>query len=356
MMQFRLSTLLLLFVVLWSSLAVFGLGGIIVFAFLVFLAIGIARSWTVLRALPFLLPLLVLTALLLPAIQTAREASRRISCHGHLKQIALALHNYRTANGCFPPAYVADKNGRPMHSWRVLILPYLGPNALYMQYNFNEPWDGPNNKKLLAARPSLYVCPSDVNAHAQGATQTSYVAVVGKNAAWSGEQPRKAADLAPLSQTIMVVEVTGAGINWSEPRDLSLDALEAAGAQPSTVMVSSNHGTRTNFFYTYRYYSGANAALADGSVRYLPPGRLASNVRPSYLRIGNYKEEELDNSDKALPSWNGERHLNWGNCLALAVWLASVGLLLYRAVRSRRAVTVKVAVERAGEGIADQHR
>jgi hypothetical protein len=355
-MQFRLSTLLLLFVVLWSSLAVFGLGGIIVFAFLVFLAIGIARSWTVLWALPFLLPMLVLAGLLLPAIQTAREVSLRMTCHGHLKQIALALHNYRTANGCFPPAYVADKNGCPMHSWRVLILPYLEADALYKQYNFNEPWDGPHNKKLLAARPPRYVCPSDENAHARGATQTSYVAVVGANAAWSGEQPKKAANVAPSSQTIMVVEVTDAGINWSEPRDLSLDALEAAGARPSTVTVSSKHGSGGSFFYTYRYCSGANAALADGSVRYLPPDRLAPNLLPSYLRIGGYKEEDSDNNDNTPSSWNGERHLNWGNCLALAVWLASVGLLLYRAVRSRRALTVKVAVERAGERITDQHR
>jgi len=349
--QFRLSTLFLLFVVLWSSLAVFGPGGIIVFALLVSLAIGIARSWFALLAL---LCVLVLFAFLLPAVQTAREAARRISCHGQMKQIAMALHNYRTSYGCFPPAYIADKNGRPMHSWRVLILPFLECDPLYKQYNFNEPWDGPNNKKLLAARPRRYVCPSDEDAHAQGATQTSYVAVVGSNAAWSGEKPKKAADVAPLSQTIMVVEVADAGINWTEPKDLSLDALEAAGTQPSTVTVSSRHGTRNDFFYTYRFDSGANVALADGSVRYLPPGSLAPNVLPNYLRIGGCKEEIFDNADYSSPSWNGERHLNLGNCFALAVWLASVGLLLFRAVRSRRKPAVKGQEERAGQETTDQ--
>ena len=73
----------------------------------------------------------------------------------NLKQIAMALQCYHQANGCFPPAYIADKTGKPMHSWRVLILPYLDRDDLYKAYNFTEPWDGPNNKKLATSRPDL---------------------------------------------------------------------------------------------------------------------------------------------------------------------------------------------------------
>ena len=73
----------------------------------------------------------ILTALLLPAIQAAREAARRASCSNNLKQINLALLNYENAHKCFPPAYIPDEDGTPMHSWRVLILPYLEQNALY---------------------------------------------------------------------------------------------------------------------------------------------------------------------------------------------------------------------------------
>src|SRR4051812_9073955 len=74
-----------------------------------------------------------------------REASKRTQCKNNLKEIALALHNYHEAYGCFPPAYIADKDGRPMHSWRVLILPYLDEKPLYLKYRFDEPWNGPHN-------------------------------------------------------------------------------------------------------------------------------------------------------------------------------------------------------------------
>ena len=225
-MQFRLQTLMLLFVVLWSSLAVFGPAGMIVFAFLLLLAIGIAQSWRVLLWLLLLLPLLI--ALMMPAVQSAREAARRVACNNQMKQIALALQNYATAYGCFPPAFIADKNGHPMHSWRVLILPYLDRDPLYGAYNFNEPWNGPNNKKLLAARPREFACPSDEKTNAPGSDETNYVAVVGPNAAWQGAKSRRPSDFGrAASTTIMLVEVANAGIKWGEPRDLSLDALEA---------------------------------------------------------------------------------------------------------------------------------
>ena len=88
------------------------------------------------------------------AIARGRDCPRTrppFALRNNLRQIALALQSYHQANGCFPPAYVADKNGKPMHSWRVLILPYLGFDDLYKAYDFTEPWDGPNNKKTESA-------------------------------------------------------------------------------------------------------------------------------------------------------------------------------------------------------------
>jgi hypothetical protein len=326
-MQFRLSTLFLLFVVLWSSLGVFGGWGIAIFVLLVFLAIGIAgRTWI----LWTLFGMVVVSFLLSPVVDAAREASRRIACKNQLRQIALALQWYHQANGCFPPAYIADKNGKPMHSWRVLILPYMEAQALYKLYNFNEPWDGPNNKKLLASRPPVYVCPSDMDAYTRKATCTSYVAVVGSNAAWSGKEPKKLTG--DLSQTIMLVESCDSDIQWTEPKDVSLDALLAGS--PGCVTVSSKHPPDSEFFH-YTPPAGAHVALADGSVKFLPGDLLASDKFPDMLKVGRFREAYIE------ADWGGVgRRVNWPNCAALAVWLASVGLLMYRAVRSRRKARV----------------
>ena len=89
----------------------------------------------------------VLIALLLPAVQASREAARRMQCSNNLKQIGAGAAQVRSRNtGVFPPAFIPDKNGKPMHSWRVLILPYLERKGLYDQYRFNEPWDSPHKR------------------------------------------------------------------------------------------------------------------------------------------------------------------------------------------------------------------
>ena len=212
-----------------------------------------------------------------------REAARRLQCNNDMRQIALALRNYRQANGCFPPAYIADKNGKPMHSWRVLILPYLDEQALYKLYNFNEPWDGPNNKKLLASRPYGYSCPSDMDAYTRRATCTSYVAVVGPKAAWPGKEPKKLTG--DLSQTIMLVESCNTDIQWTEPKDVSLDAFLAG--TPGCATISSKHPPDSEFFH-YTPLAGANVALADGSVVFLPGDLLASDKFPDMLKVGRF--------------------------------------------------------------------
>src|SRR5204863_151662 len=109
-------------------------------------SIWLRRLWWIAEAIVVVL----LGYWLTTAIRDAHEAARRSNCKGELKQIGLALLNYREVYGCFPPAFIADESGRPMHSWRVLILPYIDHVSLYYEYRFDEPWDGPNNRKLSA--------------------------------------------------------------------------------------------------------------------------------------------------------------------------------------------------------------
>ncbi len=173
----------------------------------------------------------------------------------------------------------------------------------------------------------MYACPSDHSACAAGAIQTSYVAVVGPQAAWAGEKSRKLTDFRRTRNTIMVVEVANSGIPWSEPRDLSLDTLGAAEDKSPALALSSKHGRRKEFFFTYDYGSGVNVAMADGSVHFLRIGNRSPDDLRKLLQIGGFKDEET--GDPA-------RHPNWPNIAALAVWLLSVGTLLTCAVRSRK--------------------
>ena len=245
-MPCRLSTLLLLIVVLGSSLAVFG-GWVGAVVFLLLAAAAAFLTWP--SCLVAMLVLLPFVALLFPAVHAARDTVYQMSCAKCLTQISLALHNYHQVYGCFPPAYVADKHGKPMHSWRVLVLPYLCQDGLYNQYNFREPWDGPNNKKLLNRRPNEYACPSDdKNFLTPGATSTNYVAVVGADAAWQGPTPRKLADIGgKQNETIMLVEVADVDIPWTEPKDVSLDAPQSASN--SIAIISSKHFSDDDFFF-----------------------------------------------------------------------------------------------------------
>jgi len=266
--------------------------------------------------------------MLLPAVEVARESGSRASCANNLKEIAFALQNYQTTFGHLPPAYVADKNGKPTHSWRVMICPFLEHYyPRYHGYKDNEPWDGPNNKKLTS-RPMEYACPADPTSLTPGATQTSYLAVVGSHAAWAGDKPRKLADFGnDASTTIMLAEVANSNIAWTEPKDLLLDSITAANGKSATPALTSSHARREEFFFTCDYDSCINVAMADGSVRFLRLGNRSAEDLRKLLQIGGCKEDEIGEP---------ERHPNWPNIAALAVWLASVGTLLTCAVRSRK--------------------
>jgi hypothetical protein len=331
--QFRLRTVLLLFVVLASSLALFGARGIVVFALAVGLAIYVNRAWPLMYLALILLCLLCCIGV--PLSQNAtRAAVFRWMCKDKLSNVSMALQNYHTEHGCFPPAYIADKNGKPMHSWRVLLLPYLGYDQLYKAYDFSEPWDGPHNKKLLAEQPVAYVCPCDGSAQALGVGQTSYVAVVGPGAAWPGTESRTLRSIdfrGGTRQTIMVVEAAGSGIAWTEPRDLSLDSVAVADAKPT---VSSPHGDQgQSSFFVSGDDCEACVAMADGSVSDLMLDSHSAEELRELLQVGGCTERRLD---YYAALHRERRRPNWPNIAALAVWLLSVGTLVRVAVRSRR--------------------
>ncbi|MBX6313919.1 MAG: DUF1559 domain-containing protein [Isosphaeraceae bacterium] len=132
------------------------------------------RGFTLIELLVVIAIIGILIALLLPAVQAAREAARRAQCTNNLKQLALAMHNYESANGCFPPSTLFPSPGAYVNpigwytSWIVPILQYTEQQPLFNAYNFSAPpiWtsattSGLANTTVSYTNVNLLRCPSD---------------------------------------------------------------------------------------------------------------------------------------------------------------------------------------------------
>jgi hypothetical protein len=182
----------------------------------------------------------LLAFLLVPTIKSPREDGPRNACLNNLHNLGLALANYHAAHGCYPPAYLADTQGRRLVSWRVLLLPYLDNRQLYDEWkkHRDEPWNGPHNIKLSKQVLEFLHCPSDTGL----ATDTSYVAVVGPGTIWPGTAQVGNSQIADgVASTILLVEVANSGINWMEPRDLDFTNRAPGINSQSGLGVSSKH-------------------------------------------------------------------------------------------------------------------
>ncbi|MBI3860275.1 MAG: DUF1559 domain-containing protein [Planctomycetia bacterium] len=215
------------------------------------------------------------------AVHDAREAARRSQCRNNLKQIGLALHTYHQTHGCFTPAYVADSNGRPMHSWRVLIAPYLDASPFYNMYRRDEPWDGPHNRQLREryGKNPVFGCPSDRNSKgSDGSQMTSYLAIIGPESAWHVGQPVSLDDVSDSTgDTFLLVEVENSSIHWMEPRDLHVTQM------PLTVNAKSGNGISSS------HPGGANVLTVDGSVQWLPDGTPPMTIKAMITIRGGEK-------------------------------------------------------------------
>jgi len=200
-------------------------------------------------------------ALVLPAIQAAREAARRTTSMNNMKMIGLALHNYHTAQKTFPPAYKADQNGKPLLSWRVLILQYLDEDALYKEFHLDEPWDSDHNKPLIAKMPAVYRNPNSAVAN-EG--KTNYLTVRNEHSVFPGSKGIGAHEITDgTSNTIMTVEVPdSSAVEWTKPDDFAYD---------ETNPLKGLTGLRSMVFM---------AGFADGSVQTLP-----ASIDPATLKL-----------------------------------------------------------------------
>jgi hypothetical protein len=196
----------------------------------------------------------------------------------------LAVANYEAAHGRYPPAHVVGPDGKPWHSWRVLILPYIGYESLHERYRMDEPWDGPNNVELVRDMPKVY---RFSNRRDPGQTTTNYLAVVGPGTMWPGAEGRKAADVTDgQSQTVLIAENRGLGVTWTEPRDLALDA----------VPLEFNHPLGLS-----SWYKTPAAVMADGSLLTFGPGTRPEALRAMLTANGGERVAAADGGWHLLP-------------------------------------------------------
>jgi hypothetical protein len=180
-----------------------------------------------------LLCLILIAALLLPAVSFAHEAARRSQCTGQLKQLTLAILNYHTANGALPSASILDANGTPLLSWRVSILPHFEEQALYNRIDTSKVWDDASNRQVLSTTLSFLQCPSERSP----APVTNYFAIVGPRAAWHESRGRNISEFRDgAKNTILLIEAHHRGVNWAEPRDLTIDEAVDLLSQPCRMM------------------------------------------------------------------------------------------------------------------------
>ena len=228
--------------------------------------------------------------------------------------MGLGLHNYHQTFTNFPPAVIFGPDGKPWHSWRVLILPYLEQTALYNQYDFNEPWNGPKNSKLLDKMPAVYRDPIYGN---EKGHFTHYAALVG---AWKVGNSEVHTALSPegikqgpvkpgqpaafnfsdpaassmrnvtdgTSNTIVVAPVSpDRKIPWMKPEDITVTADFPGLGQPGGIAAPYKSGEAPNA------PRSAPVLILDGSVRMIPDSINVTMLRALTTRDGG---EVIDSS------------------------------------------------------------
>lgn len=231
----------------------------------------LAITGIVTGCLSFLLAPLVLY-LTWPAPAWIWESPSRIRSAKNMKQISAGMHAHLAATGAFPPAAICDTAGRPLLSWRMAILPFVGCGSLYTRFNLNEPWDGPNNSKLLSQMPDIYALPGDTTAPPGYTFYRVFVSkpgTAGAHAAFDWREgayiPRDFPD--GQSNTILVAEAATA-VPWTKPDELVYDdndPLPPLGGH---------------------YACGFHVVIVEGSIRFLPSDIDSKTLRSAITRNG----------------------------------------------------------------------
>jgi hypothetical protein len=197
--------------------------------------------------------ILVLVALILPAIHQAREAARRQTSKNNLKQLGLALHNYHEQFTCFPPGGTFDSGARGHHGWATLLWPQMEANPIYNMIDYREPWDSPYNSAFFRYKLPLFVNPSipyTTGEHEFGVAHYS-----ANSHLLAANSAVKLSEIESSSHTFIAGELGGDFIPWGCPYNW----------RPLTSL------TATPRIYGRPENIGGHFLMVDGSVRWIEP-------------------------------------------------------------------------------------
>ncbi len=162
-----------------------------------------------------------LTKTLAPVISQVEFAAQKTNMANRIRKLILACHNFHDANKSLPASSLNDDEGRPLLSWRVSILPFIGQSKLYEQFKLDEPWDSEHNIKLVSQMPGDFV--SDPSLIQQG--KTTFLMVVGDQAIGRSTEPYSLENVKDgTSRTIMFVKAAPeSAVEWTKPADWEFD-------------------------------------------------------------------------------------------------------------------------------------
>jgi RNA polymerase sigma factor (sigma-70 family) len=209
------------------------------------------------------------------AADRATEAANRARSQNNLKQIGLAFHSYHDTTNAFPTGAIYSKDGKPLLSWRVAILPYLDQDALFKSFKLDEPWDSEHNKKLVAQMPRTYELPGKKAEPGH----TFYCVFTGQGSLFDGQKPSKLQTIVDgTSNTFLAVEAA-ASVLWTKPDDLPFDASKPL--------------PKLGGFFK----DGYNVLICDGSVRFISQNAdekvLKLFIQPADLTPVNYSDLDV---------------------------------------------------------------
>lgn len=220
-----------------------------------------------------------------------REAARGERCDLNLARLYAATVEYCDANGSYPPPFTVDAQGRKLHSWRVLLLPYLGEEALYGQIRLDEPWNSEYNAQFWSKAPNVFQCasvPTDEGRAAPGvkrATKEERCAVscvLGDSTPFPNDGRQVAPDDVSdgLANTILFVE-RKSPVNWMNP-DVELTQEQILEENAKPVKERENFGSW--------HGAGEFVVFCDGARRFLSE-KIDGSVLRLLLQIDDAEED-----------------------------------------------------------------